>query len=101
MSKLLIVFLILAFELLPTDSWLNKHNLIYVIPICYSLLLILILLLSVFGFANAFHWYDCVIQSLPLFMNGWYFLNVFEKIRYLNKKTSGNNYEGCRFYLLL
>lgn len=78
MSKLLIVFLILAFELLPTDSWLNKHNLIYVIPICYSLLLILILLLSVFGFANAFHWYDCVIAIIA-FIYEW--LVLFKRIR--------------------
>ncbi|RMC40301.1 hypothetical protein F5ESL0233_07730 [Lactobacillus sp. ESL0233] len=78
MDTLLIIFLILAFELLPIDSWLNKHNLIYVTPICYSLLLILILLLSVFGFADAFHWYDYVIAIIA-FIYEW--LVLFKRIR--------------------
>ena len=76
MNTTLIIIIILALELLPIDTWLARYNMTLAIPIFFTLALIAVLLLSLVGFAKAFHWYDylitvitCVYEWMIFFRN--------------------------------
>ncbi len=76
MNTTLIIIIILALELLPIDTWLARYNMTLAMPILFTLALIAVFLLSLVGFAKAFHWYDyliavitCVYEWMIFFKN--------------------------------
>ena len=64
MNTTLVIIIILALELLPIDTWLIKYNMVIAKPIFFSLALIAVFVLSLVGFAKAFHWYDYLITVI-------------------------------------